>query len=223
MKASCLLCLNCYPKMGKTKPLSGAKDTTKRRNIPVTAQTKLRIIEMHQQGMSQAEICLKMAVPRSTLSDIIKAKESLLSRSVLSKATKYYKLFNDLEMQVSKWVLKQAAKRNHLNGIVICHQARLVHKAMVKQHNLEATSTSEPSTSTSEPSTSTSQPSTSTSKSSQSITEHSKKTKNKSFSNSRPVVAGCETLRTEPKLKELNFTVRAQAPTTKKQKNFHRC
>ena len=86
--------------MGKTKPLSGAKDTTKRRNIPVTAQTKLRIIEMHQQGMSQAEICQNMAVPRSTLSDIIKEKESFLSRSVLSKATKYYKLFNDLEMQV---------------------------------------------------------------------------------------------------------------------------
>ena len=60
--------------MGKIKPLSGAKDTKKRRNVPVTAETKLRMIELHQQGLSQAEICRKMAVPRSTLSDIIKAK-----------------------------------------------------------------------------------------------------------------------------------------------------
>ena len=186
----------------------------------MTAESKLRMIEMHQQGSSQAEICRKMSIPRSTLSDIIKAKETLLSRSVPSKATKYYKLFNDLEMQVSKWVVKQAAKRNHLNGLVICHQARLVHKAMVKQHNLEATSTSEPSTSTSEPSTSTSQPSTSTSEPSQSITERSKKTEEQKFLEFKAISGWLRNFKNRAEIKRIKLHGESASADNEKAEEF---
>ena len=92
---------------------------------------------MYQLGVWQFEICQKLNLPKSTLCTIIKSKESVLSRIVPSNQTKLYKLFSDLDMQVSKWVLEQAAKRNHLNGVVIAHRAKAIHRAMVAELSLE--------------------------------------------------------------------------------------
>ena len=137
LKASVLLIPR--HKMGKIKATSNPpKRTDKGRNIPIPAETKLKVIELYQQGLFQAEIGHKMNVPRSTVCNIIEARDDFLSRTVPSKQTKFYKLFSELEMQSRKWVLEQAAKRNHLNGVVICHRARHVHAAMVAELDLEA-------------------------------------------------------------------------------------
>jgi hypothetical protein len=74
----------------------------KRTCKPVTTGLKLRALEMFRQGTTQQEISHVLEILKSTLWDIVKNKDILLKRSGPSTATKFYKLFNDLELHVSE-------------------------------------------------------------------------------------------------------------------------
>jgi predicted DNA-binding protein (UPF0251 family) len=124
-----------------------AKTTDKKRSHrSVTSNEKLKAMELHQQGLNQREISIKLDIPKSTLFDIIKNKNTLLTRLVPANVKKFYRLYNELDMQVSTWVVEQATKRNHLNGVLIRERALTIHKRMVaeikEKQNFAATSKS---------------------------------------------------------------------------------
>ena len=93
-----------------------AKTTDKKRSCrPMTSNEKLKAIELHQQGLSQREISIKLDIPKSTLFDIIKNKNTLLTRSVPANGTKFYS--NNKRTRSHSWRSCQRGRISKIHGI----------------------------------------------------------------------------------------------------------